>query len=107
MSGLLEELGLDPDSLSWHDLALCKGMEREWFYSDYENDAEIAKAVDEGCLRCPVFHECFNQGAMEGEWGVWGGVYWDGTGKPSTKRNQHKTEEVWAKIKERYIASGD
>lgn len=97
---LLEELGLDPADFEWHDLALCKGMPFDSFYEDYESDVEVAKAVDEACLSCPVMKECFFKGG-EGEHGVWGGVYWNGSGKPDKNKNAHKTDETWQEIYDR------
>jgi hypothetical protein len=97
MSNLLDELGLDPNDFNWEDLALCAGLPTEMFYDLYESDVETAKAIDEGCLRCPVFQECFMKGA-DGEYGVWGGVYWNGAGRPDKNKNAHKTEETWDEI---------
>jgi hypothetical protein len=98
---LLEELGLDPENIEWFQLALCDGMEIVWFYDSYESDQEIAKAVDDHCLHCPVIKECGLRG-MNGEYGVWGGIYWAGNGKPDKAKNNHKTPEVWATIQEKY-----
>lgn len=97
---LLDELNLDPDDVEWRDLSLCQNMEREDFYDNYEADVEIAKAIDQACIVCPVIKECFFAGS-QGEWGVWGGVYWNGAGKPDKARNAHKTQEVWDKIHKR------
>lgn len=97
---LLDELGIDPEDFTWHDLALCDGMDPELFHSKYEADEEIAKQVDQACLSCPVMKECGLQGS-KGEHGVWGGIYWDGTGKPDTNRNSHKTPEIWEEIRKR------
>lgn len=97
---LLEQLGLDPDDFVWQDLALCDGMDPELFYSKYENNEEDARQTDEVCLHCPVMKECGLRG-MQGETGVWGGIYWNGSGKPDEARNAHKTPEVWARIRER------
>lgn len=94
---LLEELGLDPTEFEWHDLALCQGMPTNMFYEDYEQDDETAKAVDEACLRCPVISQCFFKGA-ESQHGVWGGVYWNGSGKPDKNKNAHKKPEIWDEI---------
>lgn len=99
--GLLDELGLDQESLEWYDLALCGGMETIWFYDLYETDSEVAKAVDATCLSCPVIKECGMRG-LDGEFGVWGGVYWSGGGKPDRAKNSHKTSEVWDVTWEKY-----
>lgn len=105
MSNLLEELGVDPDDFRWDDLALCKeypigSVEEDIFYDLYESDVESAKAADEICLSCPVIRQCFFAGA-DGEIGLWGGVYWNGSGQPDKNKNAHKTDETWAKIYER------
>lgn len=99
---LLAELGLDPEHLQWHQLALCDGMELAWFYDLYESDVEIARAVDDACLNCPVIKECGLQGAG-GEYGVWGGIYWAGNGKPDKAKNSHKTDKDWADIRGKYV----
>lgn len=109
MSEILTDLGLDPEDISWQDLALCEGMNNKSkddpqfdpFYNNYETSDEVAKNVDEMCLRCPVMKECGLEGMSNGEYGVWGGVYWNGAGKPDLARNQHKTQEVWDRIAQR------
>ena len=106
MLSILQELGLDPQDLEWQDLGLCngydlgKGGESDVFYDAYETDEEVAKAADEMCLSCPVMKQCSLAG-MRGEIGLWGGVYWNGSGNPDKNRNSHKTAEVWERIKER------
>lgn len=97
---LLDELGLDPENLEWFQLSLCDGMEIVWFYDMYESDQEIAKAVDDTCLSCPVIKECGLRGAS-GEYGVWGGIYWAGNGKQDKAKNSHKTLEIWKSIAEK------
>lgn len=101
MTDFLDQLGLDPDNLEWHQLALCNGMELNWFYDQYESDAEVAKQADQVCLACPVIAECGLRGAA-GEFGVWGGIYWAGNGKQDKAKNSHKTPEVWRAIQEKY-----
>lgn len=98
---LLETLGLDPEHLEWQQLSLCSGMPINWFYDQYESDQEHAKAIDAGCIACPVIKECGMRGA-DGEYGVWGGIYWAGNGKADKAKNSHKTPEVWLEIQERY-----
>jgi hypothetical protein len=75
-------------------------MDPELFYSKYENDEEVAKQVDQACLSCPVMKQCGLRGP-QGEHGVWGGIYWNGSGKPDNNRNSHKTPEIWEDIRER------
>ena len=88
---LLEELGLDPDEFVWQDLALCANMDTNLFYDEYETNQVVRTQVDEICSRCPVQRECLLTG-HGGEIGVWGGVYWNGNGKPDRARNEHKPE---------------
>lgn len=104
---LLSELGLDPNDFDWTDLALCQGMVPivtesgdiiDNFFDTYESNPEVAKAVDECCLACPVRLDCLAQG-QSGEYGLWGGIYWNGSGKPDQNRNKHKTPEVWEAIR--------
>lgn len=103
MSTILEQLGLDEDFFQWHDLALCRGTkitgpEDDTFYDRYESDPIVARNQDQMCLNCPVIAQCFFAGAESKEEGVWGGVYWDGRGKPDTVKNAHKTPEIWEQI---------
>lgn len=97
---LLEELGLDEQTLSWHHLAMCKSMDLELFYEAYEDDEELAKAMDEVCLSCPVLKDCLMDGTDNKDYGLRGGIFLN-NGKPDKMRNQHKSPEVWEKIRER------
>lgn len=99
---ILNDLGIDPDHLEWHQLSLCNGMNLSWFYDLYESDSEVAKQVDNICLACPVTRECGTAGSA-GEYGVWGGIYWAGNGKQDRAKNSHKSEGVWDMIKEKYL----
>lgn len=99
---ILDQLGIDPDDFTWHDLALCDGIDDpEVFFDDYEKNVNVARAVDEMCLSCPVMAACARDGQEGKRTGVWGGIYWNGNGKPDTNRNAHKTDEDWAAIRER------
>ncbi len=97
---LLDELGLDEQTLSWHQLALCDGMELDWFYDSYEADEELARAMDDTCLRCPVLKDCLMDATDNKDYGLRGGIFLN-NGKPDKMRNQRKTEEVWARIQEK------
>jgi hypothetical protein len=97
---LLDELGLDERTLSWHQLAFCKGMELNLFYEIYEDDVEIAKAMDDVCLSCPVMKECLMDAYDNKDSGLRGAIYLN-NGKPDKMRNAHKTEETWKKIQEK------
>ena len=101
---LVDLLGLDEDTAEWMDLAACNGMgmgEVDYFCNAYESDKVIAASIDEMCITCPVVKSCMMAGQSNNEYGVWGGIYWDGTGKPDEARNAHKTEDVWARLKAR------
>lgn len=102
---MLESLGIDIENeeFTWERLALCAGMPTNLFYDDYESDPIIAVQVDEACLVCPVMSICANVGRENKEYGVWGGVYFNGSGKPDKNRNAHKTPEVWTRIRERIV----
>ncbi len=108
MSDLFSLLGIDPERFQWDDLGLCKGSvtspKDDIFFDKYESDGESAKAADEMCLHCPVMKECFFEGA-KGKSGVWGGVYWNGSGKPDKSKNSHKTEQTWDMIHKKVTAS--
>lgn len=96
---ILDLLGIEGDEFRWEDLAACATFDTEWFYDDYESSDDNARSIDEACLRCPVIAACYNKGQSGGEWGVWGGVYWNGSGKPSVNQNSHKTPETWEAIR--------
>lgn len=98
MSSILNKLGLDKESLSWQDLALCLGMDTNLFFDKYEVDVNIAKGVDEACMSCPVIAMCYNYGASSDNYGVWGGFYLS-SGNIDKSKNSHKTKEVIKKIK--------
>lgn len=95
---LLEELGLDETTLSWHQLAFCKGMQLSWFYEDYEEDEELAKAMDDVCLSCPVLKDCLMNATDSKDFGLRGGIYLN-NGKIDKNANKHKTDEVWSMIR--------
>jgi hypothetical protein len=99
---LLEQIGVDPEDFTWRDLGLCVGTdEPDNFFEEYEHKENVAKNIDDMCLSCPVMKACAEYAQMHRESGVWGGVYWDGSGKPDKERNAHKTPEVWDEIKRR------
>lgn len=100
MSDVLSVLGIDVEELEWQDLALCSGMDTNFFYDDYESDVNVARVVDEGCLSCPVMAQCLERGVENGEWGVWGGIYLV-SGRPDKNRNSHKGQDIWSQIRER------
>jgi hypothetical protein len=100
VSNILEELGVDPEDFTWEDLSLCAGMDTELFFDKYVDDSVIAREIDEMCLHCPVMAYCHKEG-KNGNWGVWGAVFWNGAGKEDESRNAHKTAGVREAIEER------
>ena len=113
MSDILKALGVDPEDLTWFDLAACNGMiksiqdnnktdkttaELDPFFDAYESDQIIAKQTDQMCLVCPVAKQCYKYGVENKAVGVWGGVYLN-LGKPDKKFNAHKTPEIWKALK--------
>jgi hypothetical protein len=104
---LLDELGLDEQTLTWRQLALCggrnpgdEGMDLNWFFDDYENDKELAAAMDDVCLSCPVMKQCLAEAIQKKDYGLRGGIFL-ANGKVDKEANSHKTEEVWEKIEEK------
>lgn len=82
----------------WVVKGKCRSMDVEMFFDKYEEDADLAKVVDTKiCLQCPVIKDCFNHGATNSEWGVWGGVYLV-DGEINQLRNAHKTMDTWKEI---------
>lgn len=101
MSNLFEQLGLDPDNFIWEDLASCAGMPTEFYFESYEADRVIAKNVDERCFACPVIQSCAAHAIRNKTEGVWGGIYWNSSGKPDKTKNEHKTEEGWQWLRDK------
>ncbi len=99
---VLDALGLDSKDVAWYAFAVCVGQPLRMFYEGYESSVRTAKITDEMCLSCPVKKQCLQAGMENGEFGVWGGIYLT-AGKVDKSKNEHKTEEVWNRIKE-YIA---
>lgn len=89
----------DSDDILWYHLAVCQGMNTNWFYDDYEADPVFAQVMDSICLACPVRAICLREGVENQEYGLWGAVYLN-NGKPDDARNAHKTEETWDRIRE-------
>jgi hypothetical protein len=111
---ILEQLGLSEENLHWHDLAACRNIvevfeedgQKKIFdpmFDTYESSSppySIRMAVDEMCLSCPVQEICYEYGVENDQSGVWGGVYLS-MGKHDRTRNEHKTKDVWKRIKAR------
>ncbi len=98
MSNILNNFHYDKNDIEWQDLAACLGMDTSLFFEKYETDVNMAKAIDECCLACPVRKMCHESGTNNDEYGVWGGVYLT-LGKPDKLKNSHKTKETWKKLK--------
>jgi hypothetical protein len=100
MSDILNELGLDEDNVRWWDLAACHGMDTNLFFDKYELDVNMAKAIDQCCLSCPVIQMCYKSGIENNEYGVWGGVYLS-SGSVDKMKNIHKDKNVWKELRKR------
>jgi len=83
------------DKHSWKEDALCLGYDTNFFFDKYEEDESFRPAIDKLCSECPVMKECFAAGVAQKEWGVWGGIYFEG-GKISREFNNHKTKKDWS-----------
>jgi hypothetical protein len=81
----------------WWRFAICNNMDTEDFFDNYEASPQVAQAIDEVCLSCPVMYSCFKEGVEEKKTGVWGGVYLL-NGKKDRVKNSHKTPRVWERI---------
>lgn len=86
------------DNFAWMRDGSCVGMNPEWFSSEYEKYPKQRPHIDEICYHCPVQRECLAKGS-DNEYGLWGGVFWDGTGKPDKDKNKHKTDKDWERIR--------
>jgi hypothetical protein len=102
---LLDELGLDEQTLTWRQLALCggrngEGMDINLFFDDYEDDKDLAVSMDEVCLSCPVMKDFLFEAQRKKDYGLRGAIYLN-NGKPDRQANSHKTNEVWERIEDR------
>ena len=102
MSSILNNLGVDEDDFDWYDLAICRGMDTNLFYDQYEADQNIARNIDEMCLSCPVLQMCFEAGKEMNEYGVWGGVFMS-SGSIDKSKNLHKTADTWKRLKKKHV----
>lgn len=94
LNSILEQLGIDPKTFSWHKLANCQNMKINDFFDKYEaKNKNWARQIDEICVHCPVTKECFLTGIENKETGVWGGFYLD-RGEVDPIKNAHKTEKM-------------
>lgn len=81
----------------WTKEASCLNMDVNMFFDRYEENKNLAAAIDNMCSKCPVQRECLAQGVSNKDWGVWGGVYLE-SGEISKEFNSHKTKETWFEI---------
>jgi hypothetical protein len=98
MSDILNKLNSDQDSIRWWDLAACNGMDTNLFFDKYESDVQMANAIDQCCLSCPVISMCYKSGVDQDEYGVWGGVFLS-SGLVDKIKNVHKTKDTWKQLK--------
>jgi hypothetical protein len=110
---ILRELGINPATVRWQDLAACKNVVQVYtddngerrvmdpLFDAYENDEPpypVRNATDQMCLSCPVQPQCYEYGKTQGETGVYGGVYLV-NGKPDRIKNEHKTPATYAAVR--------
>lgn len=76
--------------LKWMDEASCIGNPEP--FDKYDQGGIFAEEADLLCLNCPVIKECFETGS-KGQYGQWGGIYWNGNGKPDLRANEHKSSD--------------
>lgn len=69
---------------NWEEFALCKDMNPELFFSEYEKDVNIRPSMKDLCNTCPVKSFCRNTAIEEERTGLWGGVYFE-MGEPTDK----------------------
>ena len=69
-------------------------------FDRYDSGGVYAEEADSLCLTCPVIKECFEMGSL-GQHGQWGGIYWNGSGSPDLKANEHKSPEYLDAVQER------
>lgn len=84
----------------WVVQAACKELDLSLFFESYEQDADMARTMDNLCMGCPVIKECFESGCNTNSWGLWGGVFLI-EGKPDPSRNAHKDKETWEEVLEK------
>jgi WhiB family redox-sensing transcriptional regulator len=59
-------------SVTWRDLARCRGVDPEIFYPSADSDGREAKAI---CALCPVREPCLEYAlAAREKDGIWGGL---------------------------------
>ena len=97
LRNLFQALKIDLDSFSWQELASCLGAPTNWFFDTYENNKAQAKQIDNMCLACPIVKQCFDQGRINKETGVWGGFYLT-YGAIDRSKNAHKDPEIVRKL---------
>jgi len=79
---------------AWKNDAKCLNMDTNLFFDVYEEDKNIASAIDQVCRVCPVNRQCFAVGVSNKEWGVHGGVYLR-DGMIDKEFNSHKDKQDW------------
>lgn len=87
---VLELLIDDVTDFTWCDLGLCRSLpDPDIMFEGYEGDPQLARAIDEMCMSCPVARECNEYGVETKSTGQWGGWYLV-NGKISKQFNAHK-----------------
>ena len=88
----------DDEELEWQALAICQGLGINAFFDDYESDPEVARNTDDICLSCPVRALCAAEAVQKKLTVCWGGIYFT-NGRLDMARNEHKTPDIWEKVK--------
>lgn len=86
-------------SFDWKLDGKCVNWDVNLFFDTYEENPAVARQVDKLCYGCPIVKRCYGEGRFNNEWGVWGGVYWDGKGAHHKEFISHKTQEDWTELK--------
>lgn len=84
-------------SQEWKDRGSCKDYDWNLFFDKYEENVQLRPAIDKLCAGCPVLKQCFAVGVSQKEWGVWGGVYFEG-GKISKEFSKHRSKQDWTNL---------
>ena len=63
---------LSPDTMSWQDLANCRGADPDLFFPERGASTRTAKSI---CRECSVQDDCLEFAIVSSEkFGIWGGL---------------------------------
>lgn len=106
----------EPDTSSWRDRALCRGMPLDFFFPNH--GGKIPKKTYETCAACPVRAECraeadkpaWPEDQPFGPWGIWGGVSADErerdrlAAEPANERQRSRRANVGGRQATKFLA---